>query len=77
MKKGLIIFLVIVFVITMIPLRYTWKDGGSYSYRAILWQYTRYHRMLDADGNYLVGSRLTLLWCIPVIDTTREAYLPD
>lgn len=51
-KRVLIPVICAVLLILMcIPIKYTYKDGGTVSYKAILYSYTDYHRMLD-DGSF-------------------------
>ena len=75
MEKGtthiLAIILVVLLVLMMIPFRVTYLDGGSRGWNAALWQVKECHEMLDAEGHYLVGTRVTLLFgLIPVYDNT-------
>ena len=34
-----------------IPIKLTYKDGGTVKYQAVLWSYTRYHSIEGIDGN--------------------------
>lgn len=52
MRKKLFILLII--LILCFPMTYRYKDGGTVSYRAILYSYTIYHRM-EADESYYTG----------------------
>ena len=45
MKKKIIIFIVVVLVIMLIPVPIRLKDGGSIEYKAILYKYTKIHRL--------------------------------
>ncbi len=76
MEKGtarvLAIVLVVLLVLMLIPFRVSYLDGGSGGWYAALWQVKQYHQMLDAEGHYLVGTRVTLLFgLIPVYDNTE------
>lgn len=42
-----------------IPIKLTYKDGGTVKYQAVLWSYTRYHRLL-ADGDVYGGTAFRL-----------------
>ena len=77
MKKFLITLLIVVLVIMMIPIRVQYKDGGSGGWHAIAWQYTRFHKMEDVDGTYLVGTKVTLFGSLTIYDDTHTAVLTD
>lgn len=53
MRKKLLILLII--LLLCFPISYRYKDGGTLSYKAILYSYTIYHR-LEADGSYYTGK---------------------
>lgn len=58
MKKKFwlrIVIIVAVFIICCIPIKFVYKDGGSVSYKAILYSYTKYHR-LEADDTYYIAD---------------------
>lgn len=55
-KKKVIILLAIILVLCCIPLKYAYKDGGSISYRAVLYSYTKYHRLRN-DGTYYIANK--------------------
>ena len=76
-KRVLAILMAIVLVLMLIPIKLAYLDGGTGGYRAVLWQVEKLHRMLDADGSYLVGTRVTLLCgLIPVYDDTHVVTEP-
>ncbi len=76
-KRVLAIVLALVLVLMLIPIRTAYYDGGTVKYSAVLWQIEKLHKMLDADGNYLVGTRVTLLCgLIPVYDDTSVVTDP-
>ena len=54
MWKKLKIICIIVSVclaVCCIPLKYTYKDGGSVSYKAVLYSYKQYHQ-IQIDGTF-------------------------
>ncbi len=76
-KRGLVIVLIVLLVLMLIPIKLAYLDGGTGGYRAVLWQVEKLHRMLDVDGSYLVGTRVTLLCgLIPVYDDTHVVTEP-
>ena len=52
MRKKLLILLII--LLLCFPISYRYKDGGTVSYKAILYSYTIYHR-LKKDESYYEG----------------------
>ena len=78
-KKTIRIIAIVLALILLIPIRVVYKDGGSVGWWAIAWKYTRYHAIApdNADGNYIVGSTLTLFGVLTVYDSTHAAYLDD
>jgi hypothetical protein len=46
------IAVIILIILCMIPARLQYKDGGSVSYRAVLYEVTKWHQLSDeeADG---------------------------
>ncbi len=77
MKKFLITVLIVILVIVMIPIRVQYKDGGSGGWHAIAWQYTKYHKIGDVGGTYLVGTKVTLFGSLTVFDNTHIEVLND
>lgn len=52
-KNKIAIFCLIVLLIIMcIPIKYRYKDGGTVSYKAVLYSYTKYHRLVGVDSYY-------------------------
>lgn len=51
--------ILIVFAISCIPIKQTYKDGGTISYNAILYSYTKYHQ-LQADDTYYEATELLI-----------------
>ena len=51
-RKKLLILLLI--LILFFPISYRYKDGGTASYKAILYSYTKYHRM-EEDESYFTA----------------------
>lgn len=77
MKKFLITLLIVILVIVMIPIRVQYKDGGSGGWHAIAWQYTKYHKMLGVDGEYLVGTEIKLFGALTIYDDTHTEFLTE
>lgn len=42
---------ILLIAVLCIPIKYTYKDGGTVAYKAILYSYTEYHQLQD-DGSY-------------------------
>ncbi len=62
-KSKLLLFLVIVFVVLLIPIRVYYKDGGSVGYKALLYEVLILHR-LSSENNvngYLCGKSIRIL----------------
>lgn len=48
MKRKRFLLLVLLFLIILfIPIKYTYKDGGTIKYCAVLWSYTDYHQITE------------------------------
>ena len=61
-KKIIIIVAVIIFVLMLIPIPNRLKDGGSVEYNAILYQYTKIHRLNEKSSTgYEDGWELRIL----------------
>lgn len=56
-RKKFLILLIILFL--CFPISYHYKDGGTVSYKAILYSYTIYHR-LEADESYYTGHEFLI-----------------
>lgn len=57
--KKLIIVVLIVLVICCIPIKQTYKDGGTISYNAVFYSYTKYHQ-LQTDDTYYEAAELLI-----------------
>ena len=61
-KKIIIIVAIVVFVLMLIPIPMRLKDGGSIEYRAILYKYTKIHRLSErSTTGYEDGWELKIL----------------
>ena len=61
-KKLIIIILVIIFALMLIPIPNRLKDGGSVEYNAIIYQYTKIHRLNEKSSTgYEDGCILKIL----------------
>ena len=62
MKKRIIIIIIVVIVIMLIPVPIRLKDGGSIEYKAILYKYTKIHRLNEKSSfGYEDGWELKIL----------------
>ena len=50
--KKRIVILIIIAVVLLFPIKLNYKDGGTVAYKAILYSYTKYHRLEDTDTYY-------------------------
>lgn len=50
-KKWALRIAAILLILCCIPIKMTYKDGGTVRYRAVLWSYTRYHSIRGFDEN--------------------------
>ncbi len=57
-KRKILIILCLSLLIMCIPIKYSYKDGGTISYKAILYSYTRYHKLIDDDSYYIANEFL-------------------
>lgn len=57
-RKKLFIFLAILLILCF-PIKYNYKDGGTVSYKAILYSYTKYHK-LENDGSYFIDTEFLI-----------------
>ena len=77
-KKIIIIFLVIVFLIMLIPIPNHLKDGGTVEYKAILYQYTKIHRLNEkSKTGYENGWDLSILGFHIGGETTIDYYVKE
>lgn len=61
-KKIIIIVAIVLFVLMLIPIPMRIKDGGSIEYRAILYKYTKIHRLNERSSTgYEDGWELKIL----------------
>lgn len=61
-KKVMIIIAIIVFILMLIPIKDRLWDGGSVEYRAILYKYTKIHRLSETSSTgYEDGWELKIL----------------
>lgn len=61
-KKIIIIVAILIFVLMLIPIPNRLKDGGSVEYNAILYQYTKIHRLNEKSSTgYEDGWKLKIL----------------
>lgn len=54
-KVWIIAILLAVLLLCCIPIKMTYKDGGTVKYQALFWSYTRYHRLME-DGGFFEGT---------------------
>ena len=57
-KRKRLIILCLILLILCIPIKYNYKDGGTVSYRAILYSYMKYHKLIDDDSYYIADEFL-------------------
>ena len=61
-KKKIMIILIAIFIIMLFPIPFKLKDGGSIEYRAILYKYTKIHRLNNnSPTGYEDGWTLEIL----------------
>ena len=61
-KKNIIIIFLIIFVLMLIPIPVRLKDGGSVEYKALLYKYTKIHRLQEKSiTGYEDGWELKIL----------------
>ena len=66
MKKKIIIFVIILFLISIIPIPGTLLYGGSVEYNAILYKITKFHKLRNVSdweekGMYITGTTIEIL----------------
>ena len=60
-KKGWLIgILLAALLLCCIPIKLTYKDGGTVKYQALLWSYTRYHQLTGTGEAYYEGTEFHL-----------------
>ena len=73
MKKLLILFVILIFVLMLIPVRGQLKDGGTVVYTAVLYSVYDLHQLnpdLDAPNKYIEGIIIKILG-IEVYNSTK------
>ena len=61
-KKVIIVVAIVVLVLMLIPIKMRIKDGGSIKYKAILYEYTKIHRLSEQSSTgYEDGWELKIL----------------
>lgn len=58
-KRKLVILCIVLLIAMCFPIKYNYKDGGTVSYKAILYSYTKYHR-LEKDDSYFTGTEFLI-----------------
>lgn len=58
-KKRKKHFVLLIILILCFPIRYRYKDGGTVSYKAILYSYTIYHGLKE-DESYYTGREFLI-----------------
>ena len=58
-KKKWMIGLAIALLLCCVPIKLTYKDGGTVKYQAVLWSYTRYHSLME-DETFYEGTAFRL-----------------
>lgn len=53
------LFILLLLLVLLFPITYRYKDGGTVSYKAILYSYTKYHR-LEEDESYFTGREFLI-----------------
>lgn len=51
-RRIILIFVILVFAILLFPIKYSYKDGGTVEYKAVLYSMIFWHRI---DENYETG----------------------
>lgn len=58
-KKRKKIFIILLILVLFFPITYRYKDGGTVSYKDILYSYTKYHRM-EEDESYFTAREFLI-----------------
>lgn len=58
-KKRKKLFILLLLLVLFCPITYRYKDGGTVSYKAILYSYTKYHRM-EEDESYFTAKEFLI-----------------
>lgn len=67
-KKVKILFIIIIFLIVCIPAKFNIKDGGSYGYRALLYEITYWNAGVSAEEK-TSGVTIKLFGVLSVYDS--------
>lgn len=59
-KKLALGIAAVLLILCCIPIKLTYKDGGTVKYQAILWSYTRYHRLMETGEGYYEGTEFRI-----------------
>ena len=51
-RKRITLLIVVLWILLCIPVKLAYKDGGTVAYKAVLWSYTKYHRIQSDDSYY-------------------------
>lgn len=60
-KVFIIIIILLVLVVLFFPKREIYNDGGTKRYKALTYEITKYHELLDANKNYKTGVTVKIL----------------
>ncbi len=55
-KKIIVTILLLALLLCFIPIKQTYKDGGTVKYQAVLWSYTRYHQLIGDGDTFYEGK---------------------
>lgn len=74
-RIWLVVIAAVLLAVLVTPVRLNYKDGGTVNWRAITWEYYKWHRMEVDEAEphevrFLVGGELYILG-IKVLDNTR------
>ena len=58
-KKRKKLFILLLLLVLFCPITYRYKDGGTVSYKAILYSYTKDHRM-EEDESYFTAKEFLI-----------------
>lgn len=58
-KKRKRLFILLLLLVLLFPITYRYKDGGTVSYKAILYSYTKYNRMEEYES-YFTGKEFLI-----------------
>lgn len=58
-KKRNKLFILLLVIVLFFPITYRYKDGGTVSYKAILYSYTKYHGF-EEDESYFTGREFLI-----------------